>query len=249
MCQKIAYGSGTRLVAQRPTEQIPAHTKISPESAAQTRRVTLAEMGVVDAMKISIVIDGSAWNYLFKNSIDLLIALPPEKFDVFIPREVEIELRATPEISKGGHSNAAFKQYVSDTIESRQVSTSAIFGFAEASDPSGVHRYAGFGQGTFASDAERAYYDHAVTRQHVLGRPTRPSGLTQREADAALAASSFHSVVLTCDKKKGPIKDAPKQGGKVIYLDDFDAQSLPLATYIINGVLDDGHHHIFAGDT
>ncbi|MDQ0390810.1 hypothetical protein [Labrys monachus] len=185
-------------------------------------------------MKVSIAIDGSAWNYLFEKAIDLTAELPPDTFNVFIPREVEVELGATPDIGKDGQSKVALRRYVWASIESRQVQTSATFGFAEAGGAFGLHRYAGFGGGTFASDEERTYYADTGTQRYLVGRSQRPSGLTQYEADAALAASSSHSVVLTNDKKNGPIRDARAQGGKVIYLKDFDAQSLPLAAYILS---------------
>ncbi|MDB6061975.1 MAG: hypothetical protein JWM78_2078 [Verrucomicrobiaceae bacterium] len=62
--------------------------------------------------------------------------------------------------------------------------------------------------------------------------------LYKNEADISIAARAMHSVVLTLDKKAGPINDAYKKGGKVVFLDDFDSSGLSLKEFIrshING--------------
>jgi hypothetical protein len=51
---------------------------------------------------IAVLIDGSAWNVLFSRGLDLNRELPTEEFALFITREVEIELRATPGTGKDG---------------------------------------------------------------------------------------------------------------------------------------------------
>jgi hypothetical protein len=56
--------------------------------------------------------------------------------------------------------------------------------------------------------------------------------LYPKEADISLAARSFHSVVLTFDKKKGPLKDAYDQGGTVVFLTDFDKSGMSLRDFI-----------------
>jgi hypothetical protein len=54
------------------------------------------------------------------------------------------------------------------------------------------------------------------------------------EADAAVAAKSFSSIVLTCEfpKKTGPLRFAAENGGKILYLVDFDPSQLTLKAYI-----------------
>ena len=48
----------------------------------------------------------------------------------------------------------------------------------------------------------------------------------------SLAARSFHSVVLSLDAKAGPINDAYQQGGKVVFLTDFDKSGMSLSDFI-----------------
>ena len=47
-----------------------------------------------------------------------------------------------------------------------------------------------------------------------------------------MAARSFHAVVLGLDRRRVALRNAYDQGGKVVYLDDFDASSLSLAEFI-----------------
>ncbi len=47
---------------------------------------------------ISVFIDSSAWNFLFEQGIDLVRELPTSEFALYITQEVDIELRAIPNI-------------------------------------------------------------------------------------------------------------------------------------------------------
>jgi hypothetical protein len=62
----------------------------------------------------------------------------------------------------------------------------------------------------------------------------RKPKLYKDEADLSLAARSFapSCIVLTCDRKAGPLRDAYEQGGAVVYLNDFPTSGLPLRAYI-----------------
>jgi hypothetical protein len=179
-------------------------------------------------MTHSVLIDSNAWNYLFDRSIDINLELPSEEFVIFITREVEIELDAIPETGKGGQDKRPLKQYIRDSLARNQVKTSAVFGFAEANPASTPPTYAGFGHGTFQSDQDRAWYERKKTQDFILGKSIKGSGLTGNQTDASVAVSSFYSFVLTCDKKGGPLLDAAKCGGKVIFLteDSLATQSL-----------------------
>ncbi|MDR3409920.1 MAG: hypothetical protein P4L87_03080 [Formivibrio sp.] len=100
------------------------------------------------------------------------------------------------------------------------------FGFAEANSVDGPATYGGFDQGTFQSEKEYDWY--RKIEKYIIGKPKKRSGLSANQADAEIAAASFSGVVLTLDKKSGPIPEAKKQGGKIIYLSDnlLAAQSL-----------------------
>ncbi|AXK81926.1 hypothetical protein DW352_16170 [Pseudolabrys taiwanensis] len=176
-------------------------------------------------MTIAITIDCNAWNDFFNSGMDLVAELPPGDFSLFMPREIEIEIQAIPDVSKDGCSNRALKDYIYDTIARHSVTTVGYFGFAEADC------YLGFNQGTFMSDNERNWYATEIPKR-VLGKKRTGSDLPKNMADTAVAASSFYTVILTADSKPGPIKDAYKAGGKVIYLKDFHAQTLSLRDFI-----------------
>ncbi len=60
----------------------------------------------------------------------------------------------------------------------------------------------------------------------------RPTKLYPGEADISLAARALHAVVLSLDAKAGPINDAYEQGGKVIFLTDFDKSGMSLSDFI-----------------
>lgn len=178
-------------------------------------------------MTISVLIDSNAWDFLFDRAIDINLELPPEDFSLFITREVEIEIDAIPDVKKG-IDKRPLKQYIRDSITQNQVRITATFGFAEANPVDGPATYAGFGQGTFQSGKERDWYGKEKIRGYILGKSKKGSGLSDNQADAAVAAASFDCVVLTCDKKSGPISEAAESGGNVIFLSDalLEAQSL-----------------------
>jgi hypothetical protein len=171
-------------------------------------------------MTVSVLIDSNAWNFLFDRAIDINRELPCEEFAIFITREVEIELNAIPDIGKDGLDKRPLKQYIQDSIARNRVTTTATFGFAEANPTDGPATYAGFGQGTFQSDKDRAWYGREKTQEYILGKSKKGSGLSGNQTDASVAASSFHCIVLTCDKKGGPITEAANTGGKVIFLSE-----------------------------
>jgi hypothetical protein len=148
------------------------------------------------------------------------------------------ELRAIPDGAKSGVSNAAKKQYINDTIRSCQITTAATFGFAEADS------YAGFSHGTFMSDTERQRYADHKLQQQILNKAKRgDAALSNNLGDAAVATSSFYSVVLTDEdpKKRGPIKNAFAQGSKIVYLREFEAQRLSLREYILSKIYGKGN--------
>ncbi|WP_280541484.1 hypothetical protein [Chromohalobacter sp. 11-W] len=171
-------------------------------------------------MKISVVIDSNAWNFLFDRNIDLRSELPPEDFALYIMREVEIEISAIPDLGKDGSEKRSLKQYIHESIAQNQVVTTATFGFAEANPADGPATYAGFGRGTFQSDKEHHWYAREEIQSSLLGKPKKGSGLSANQADTAVSAASFDSIVLTCDKKNGPISKAKENGGMVVFLSD-----------------------------
>ena len=187
-------------------------------------------------MKISVLIDNNAWNFFFARNFNFHQELPPEEFSIFINREVEIEIAAIPDEGKDGVDKRALKKYIHESVLGNRIATAAIFGFAEANPPEGPGTYVGFGQGTFQSNKEKDWYGEEKIKSYIIGKPKRNSGLTHNQADAAVAIASFGSVVLTCDKKTGPIGYAKESGGAVVFLSDelLASQSLRLILHTIS---------------
>jgi len=170
-------------------------------------------------MSISIYIDSCAWNYLYKNGINLKQELPSSHFKIYVTREVEIELSAIPETGCDGADKRALKAYIKQGIDMLPVETSYVFGLDSTPSPTQV--YGGLDVGMFQSEEEIKFYAMPEIAQQLQSGKKSNSGLGKNEADASLAAKSFSSIVLTNERmnKTGPLKVAADFGGKIVYLE------------------------------
>ncbi|HZZ25569.1 MAG TPA: hypothetical protein VFE60_24780 [Roseiarcus sp.] len=176
---------------------------------------------------IAVTLDNNVWDFLFAKKMDLAAELPSDEFVISITREVEIESMAIPPDTE---YRTKLKDYIARTIDRCDIRTTSVFGFAGGGP--GPERVGGFGQGTWQSPTEREFYD-AIREQYLLGRRETNSQLTQNEADAAVAATSFSSIVLTCDSKRGPLRFAAEHGGKVLFLREVDLGGTTLKASIV----------------
>ena len=178
--------------------------------------------------RIAVTLDNNVWNFLFCRKLDLATELPAVEFAIFITREVEIEWRATP---VDNAFRAALTDYIARTIATCGIQTTSVFGFASGGP--GPQRLGGFDQGTWQSQTEREFYN-AIRERFLLGKSPTNSQLTKNEGDAAVAAQSFSSIALTCERphKPGPLRFAAERGGKVLYLKNFDQSGMNLGSYI-----------------
>lgn len=183
-------------------------------------------------MTISVTIDSNAWDYLFEAKICLVDELPPDHFSLFITREVEIEIEGIPDTGKDNSDKRALKEYIRQSIQSRNITTTAVFGFAEANTPGEPARVAGFNQGTWESTQERDWRNREASKNFLSSKAQRPTRLAKNEADVSVAVSALSSIVITADKKPGPISDAAANGGKVIYVHELQASGLSLREFI-----------------
>jgi hypothetical protein len=174
------------------------------------------------AEMVSIFIDSNAWNILFAQAIDLSIELPAGEFSIYITCEVEIEILAIPA------AKADLQRYILEALTRRDIQTTANFGFAEAGPTS-----APFGHGTFQCAKDRAWYARTENKRHILNKSVRPTGLGKHQADASLAVRADTSIILTNDKKRGPLADAAKLGRKIVSLAGFDRNVTSLRTHIV----------------
>ena len=125
--------------------------------------------------KRPVFIDCCAWDYLFDHAIDLVDVFPPGDYQIFITREVEIEILAIPDLGKDGSDNRELKDYIAKNIATLGVKTFMVFGFATLDpdgSPSKIQVYGGFGQGTWQSETDRQWYDSAAVKS--LGHNKRP---------------------------------------------------------------------------
>jgi hypothetical protein len=88
-----------------------------------------------------------------------------------------------------------------------------------------VHGIAGAAGGTRIGITEPYLCVHEIANRLHTYTPLYP-----KEADILLAARASHSVVLSLDDKRGPIRDAYQQGGMVVFLTDFEKSGQYSAT-------------------
>lgn len=169
---------------------------------------------------ISVYLDNNVWDFLFARRLDLALELPRDEFCICLTREAEFEI---PPIKSD-----ELKAFINATIQNCVIQTDAFFGFNDDSLPQSEQRVRGWGIGRWASREELAFINQQRT---PLGKK-RKTKLYNDEADISLAARSFHSVVLSFDAKSGPINDAYKQGGNVVFLTDFDQSKMSLADFV-----------------
>lgn len=169
-----------------------------------------------DDGKIGVTLDNNVWNFLFFGNLDLALELPPDRFAIFMTRQVEIEAEAIPNTPL----KTPLKEYITHTIESCNIKSTSVFGFA--SEGTKKQRVGGFGQGVWQSRTETEFYE--AIQQYLASDKEMGSELSKNEGDAAVAAQSFFSIVLTCESPKngGPLRFACENGGKVPCLQNFD---------------------------
>jgi hypothetical protein len=181
-------------------------------------------------MRISIYIDNNVWDFLFDRKLDLSAELPREEFCLCLTREAEFEIPPIP-IEK-----ADLKNFIEETIKRCTIETRPYFGFYDDNHTDTEQRVAGFDEGHWVTKEEHAFIEQQQTRLSQKEKPK--TRLYKNEADISIAARSFHSVVITLDKKAGAINDAYKKGGKVVFLNDFRDSGLSLKDFISNQLAD-----------
>ena len=172
----------------------------------------------------SVFIDNCAWDVFFDAGLDLRRELPPDVFGLWITREAEFEL--VPLAAK----RPDLKAYIDRTVSDCGVRVHSYFGFYQDEHGPDEQRIGGFDVGWWITQPET---DFIVSQRSKFGATKKPSTrLVKNEADIALAAVSLHSIVLTLDQKKGPLRDALNLGGRVVLLNDFPASGQSLRAFI-----------------
>lgn len=173
---------------------------------------------------VKVFLDSCVWDFLFERNLILENELPSVQFELYITRQAEFEIASIPD------NKPLLRGYVERCIEACPVKTRAYFGFYNDDYSEEHQRAGGFGFGELINYSEFSFLKEL---QQKWGRENlRPTLLYKNEADIALAVRSLSDVVLTVDKKKGPLADAAKMGGRILYLNNFDAQSETLSQVI-----------------
>lgn len=175
-------------------------------------------------MHIAVFFDNNVWDFLFLRKLDLDVQLPRAEFPILITREAEFEIAAIPACK------AELKAFIEGWIERRDIRTDPLFGFADESLPADEQRVGGWDQGRWADPIEIRF----MAEQNAKPRSRKKKAKTRlyaHEADISLAARSLRFVVLTRDTKKA-LKDAHEQGGRVIYVDKFNPDTMTLGQFI-----------------
>lgn len=191
-------------------------------------------------MKISVLIDCCAWNYLFNNRVDLAADLPPNEFEIFITPALRIELSSIPDTGVDGDDKRALKAYIESQLRARQPRTLAPFGFAVQEKDGSLAKfqpYGGFGQGTFESRERRDWLASAEIQRLIINKKkNKKTGIPKNFTDADLSAYAKDTIVLTADKKNGPLQLAKDAGKKVLYLGDLDQSDRQTLSEVIHSM-------------
>lgn len=173
-------------------------------------------------MSLHIYLDNNVWDFLFDNRIDLAAEFPRPEFLLFITREAEFEIPGIPDQKR---------EFVRSTIKCCEVTTVSYFGFFDSQYSADEQRVAGWGNGEWVSASEREFIE---SQQHRRGK-TRSTGLKKEEADIALAARGFRpkTLVLSFDRKGGPLPEARRRGANIVFLNNFSAHHASLREFVL----------------
>lgn len=163
-------------------------------------------------MPTKVYLDNNVWDFLFKRDIDVCRELPANEFEICITREAEFEIDAIPP------EKEELRAFIAEALQ-RCVEAKVRFGFHDDRHSEADQRVGGFDVGGLVSVAEHEF--HARHRSRQGSKKKDSTRLYGNEADLALAAASFDAVVLTLDKKPGPLREAHDAGGQVVFLNEF----------------------------
>jgi hypothetical protein len=168
--------------------------------------------------KITVFIDSCAWNLLFEHKINLAEEFPFDHIELAMTKEVQsFEIDAIPE------TKIELKAFILEQIKIANIREDSFFGFSSYDDPPDhKYRVGGFDEGRFASIEELALIEKfQFSKTKLMG-----SALYKDEGDASLAVrAASGSIVLTAENpmKSGPLREATLEGGKIINIQDFNA--------------------------
>jgi hypothetical protein len=168
-------------------------------------------------------VDSNVFNFLFDNGINLRKEFPADLYELRIIGEQDLENRAIPE------GKEDLRKFIYQAIESYPIKVDRLFGFYDERHSDVDQRVGGYGVGRYAS-LEEIEFIRAERKDHG---EKRRSGLYKDEADISLAARAMGGgIVISNDAKKGPLPRAKEQGGRVVFLNEFNPCRESLRAYV-----------------
>lgn len=168
-------------------------------------------------------VDSNVFNFLFDKGINLREEFPADLYELRIIGEQDLENRAIPE------GKEELRKFIYQAIESYPIKVDRLFGFYDERHDAFDQRVGGYGVGRYAS-LEEIEFIRVERKDH--GEKKR-SGLYKDEADISLGARALGGgIVLSNDSKKGPLPRAKEQGGRVVFLNEFDPSRESLRAYV-----------------
>jgi len=172
---------------------------------------------------IDVYLDNNLWDYFYKNSINIIDFFPTDKFTLLISKHGKFEIDQIP---LDNPEKKKLLKFIFKHLEDGIVSEKHTFGFCNPEYPDDEQRVSGFDTGVFTSEKEN-HSRHQLKNNYSSQLESKRKNtqiLYKQEADIELAALSTNSIVLSLDKKKGPLRDALKSGRKVIFLNDLECK-------------------------
>lgn len=164
---------------------------------------------------VEVYIDNNIWDFFYKNSVNLETFFPKENYDLLISKHGKFEI---DQIKKDDKNELV--SYINRQLETI-VNEKHTFGFYDPQFSENEQRNSGFDVGQFTSieeSNERKRLDDIFPSKE---KRKETMILRKQEADKELGALSMSTVVVTLDKKKGPLTSSFENGGKVIFLNNL----------------------------
>ncbi len=165
---------------------------------------------------VKIFLDNNVFDFLYEKKIDIFQEFLKDGYEICMVKEVDFESELISDPNK-----CEFVRALKDKIILKQ-----YFGFYDDRHESSKQRVGGFDNGEYMSCDEGVYYKELLSKFHKSDEK-RKTDLYKNEADIILAVRSIKNIVLTNDKKKGPLKNAFDKGYNIIFLNGyFNGRSL-----------------------
>jgi len=173
--------------------------------------------------RIVVSIDNNCWNKFYQQQVDLKKEFPKDKFVLSIVRGVKLEIDPI--------EDEDLKKYIDNQIESYGIIITSTLGFDDGRD---LQTTDTFGFGTFSSNSENEFIRIFHEKRQESDLIIKKNGLYKHEVDLDVALSSFHSVVITSDKKSFSMNLAKEYGGKILFINNYPENGKTISEMVVD---------------